>query len=310
MNIDLVYLWVDGNDPKWRAKHDAFIGQMGIGSPENCKGRYNDNDELKYSLRSIESYAPWIHKIFIITDNQVPEWLDTSNPKIRIVDHSEILPPQSLPCFNSNIIEHFLSRIPDLSEHFLYSNDDTFLNRPVSPSTFYTPEGLPIIRLHRRRFRRLFLYYRTHILKKNLEHYIQAIKNSADIVHKKYGRYFNSKPHHNIDAFLKSDYMDTSNIFKEDISSTLSNHFRSTNDVQRIIYTYAALAKKRVKLQYVSQKTSFRFPIHKHELYQEIEKYNPTFFCMNDSQFASDSDRIRAAEYLQHRFPVKSQFEK
>ncbi|MCM1530956.1 MAG: stealth family protein [Ruminococcus flavefaciens] len=310
MNIDLVYLWVDGNDPKWRAKRNTALGKADVNTPENCKGRYSDNDELKYNLRSVSIYAPWIRKIFIVTDDQIPQWLNTSNPKVQIVDISDILPAQSLPCFNSNIIEHFLYRIPDLSEHFLYANDDMFLNRPVSPSTFYTPEGLPIMRLYRRRFRKLFLYYRTHILKKNLEHYIQAIKNSAVIVKRKYGRYFNSKPHHNIDAFLKSDYMDTANIFKEDISSTLSNHLRSTNDVQRIIYTYAALAKKRAKLQYVSQKTSFRFPIHKHELYQEIEKYNPTFFCMNDSQFASDSDGIRAAEYLQHRFPEKSKFEK
>ena len=41
-----------------------------------------------------------------------------------------------------------------------------------------------------------------------------------------------------------------------------------------------------------------------------MEKCNPVFFCMNDSQFAQDSDRIRAAEYLEKRFPEKSKFEK
>ena len=66
-----------------------------------------DNGELKYSLRSIGLYAPWVRKIFIVTDNQVPEWLDTAHPKIQIVDHSEILPEESRPCFNSVIIENF-----------------------------------------------------------------------------------------------------------------------------------------------------------------------------------------------------------
>ena len=64
-DIDLVYLWVDGSDPKWQAKRNAFIGETVEGSSTNCKGRYANNDELKYSLRSVEMYAPWIRKIFI-----------------------------------------------------------------------------------------------------------------------------------------------------------------------------------------------------------------------------------------------------
>ncbi|MDE7143328.1 MAG: Stealth CR1 domain-containing protein, partial [Muribaculaceae bacterium] len=84
--IDLVYLWVDGNDPAWQAKRGSFTGNFD-NSPTNCKGRYTDNDELKYSLRSVLMYAPWIRKVFIVTDNQTPKWIDTANPKIRIVDH-------------------------------------------------------------------------------------------------------------------------------------------------------------------------------------------------------------------------------
>ena len=83
MDIDLVYLWVNGNDPQWQAKRNALIGKTEEKSSANCEGRYANNDELKYSLRSIELYAPWIRKIFIVTDNQIPEWLDTSNPKVK-----------------------------------------------------------------------------------------------------------------------------------------------------------------------------------------------------------------------------------
>ena len=93
MDIDLVYLWVNGNDPKWQAKRDACIGRP-TGNLVNCKGRYADSGELKYSLRSVEKYAPWIRKIFIVTDDQKPEWLNTSNPKIQVVDHKEIMPTE------------------------------------------------------------------------------------------------------------------------------------------------------------------------------------------------------------------------
>ena len=68
MDIDLVYLWVDGNDPEWLAKHNACVGKMEAKSATDCKGRYADNDELKYSLRSVEAYAPWIRNVFIVTD--------------------------------------------------------------------------------------------------------------------------------------------------------------------------------------------------------------------------------------------------
>ena len=118
IDVDLVYLWVNGNDPKWIAKRQAFLADY-TENEESCKGRYFDNEELKYSLRSVEKYAPWIRRIFIVTDNQVPVWLDTSHPKVQIVDHTEIMPPECLPCYNSVIIEHHLHKIPGLSEHFL-----------------------------------------------------------------------------------------------------------------------------------------------------------------------------------------------
>ena len=68
MKVDLVYLWVDGSDPVWQAKRQSVVGYEGNTSAD-CKGRYADNGELKYSLRSVELYAPWIRKIFIVTDN-------------------------------------------------------------------------------------------------------------------------------------------------------------------------------------------------------------------------------------------------
>ena len=165
MEIDLVYLWVNGNDPQWQAKRQSVTGDIGHTSV-NCRGRYMDNGELKYSLRSIGLYAPWVRKIFIVTDNQVPEWLDTAHPKIQIVDHSEILPEESRPCFNSVIIENFLYKIPGLSEYFLYGNDDMLINRPVTPETFFAADGFPIVRMNRRLFRKSYVWFRQKILKK------------------------------------------------------------------------------------------------------------------------------------------------
>ena len=131
ISIDLVYLWVDGNDPKWLEKKQRFMDKK-----MNTTGRYVDNQELKYSLRSVEKHLPWIRKIFIVTDEQTPLFLNTDQQKIQIVDLAEIMPKEILPSFNSNIIEQFLYKIPGLSEHFIYANDDMFINADLDPSFF------------------------------------------------------------------------------------------------------------------------------------------------------------------------------
>ncbi len=98
--------------------------------------RFINCNELKYSLRSVEKFAPWIRNIIIVTDNQIPDWLDVSNPKIRIVNHSDILPEMALPTFNASAIETSLHKIPDLSEHFLFANDDMFFGNHVDKKFF------------------------------------------------------------------------------------------------------------------------------------------------------------------------------
>ena len=100
-------------------------------------------------MRSVEKYASWINHIYIITDGQCPEWLDTSHPKITIVDHKDILPAEALPTFNSQAIESCIYKIEGLSEHFIVGNDDTMFVKETSPATFFNADGSPIVRLMR-----------------------------------------------------------------------------------------------------------------------------------------------------------------
>lgn len=309
MEIDIVYLWVDGSDPAWRARHNAAVGKTEDDSAVNCDGRFADNDELRYSLRSVELYAPWIRNIFIVTDRQVPRWLDTSNPKVKIVDHTEILPEEYLPTFNSCVLEHSLYKIPGLADHFLYANDDTFINRPVKPSDFFTPEGFPIVRLNRRPFRRLTLWFKNKIAGKPLSNYNRTIHNSAMLVKSHYGKYPGGKPHHNIDAYCRKDYEQTFETFRETIQPTLYNHVRGFDDIQRILYSYVPLMEKRAGRQYVSRSTSFHFHIDNPTHYSKLEKAKPMLFCLNDSQYATDEDRRRVTAFLESRFPTPSSFE-
>lgn len=308
--VDLVYMWVDGNDPVWLEKHNRVTGKINESSDINSKARFVNNDELKYSLRSVEKYASWIHRIYIVTDNQVPEWLDADNPKITIVDHSEILPEKSRPCFNSTLIEHFIWKIPGLSEHFILANDDMMLNKPVKPSDFFDSEGNPVMRLVRRPFMRIMSWIQINVLKKKMGNYKTMIRNSALIVKRLKGKYYEGKPHHNMDAYRKSFVEYVEETFKNEFEPTFTHPLRSDEDYQRIIFYYMGMAEGKGKPVYVDKHTSFQLSIAKPYHYKRLIEYNPTFFCMNDSPKANDSCRLAAKDYLANRFPDKSQFEK
>ena len=311
MDVDLVYFWVDGNEPKWRAKHDAFCGKTSGTVETNGINRFANNDELKYSLRSVAMYAPWIRKIFIITDDQVPVWLDTSNPKVKIIDHKDILPAESLPCFNSCLIGHYAYRTPGLAEHFLLGNDDTYINREVAPGDFFTSDGLPIVRLRRMYFRKLRWSFRENVRKKTLSNYRRTLQRASQLVSDKFGHYYTGIPHHNINALLKSVCRDVAeNIMRDEFVANNKNHIRNDDDVQNVVFSYVALAEKRGKLRYVTDKESMIVKIHKDKHYERLDKYRPMLFCMNDSEYANDRGRAMAKAYLEKRFPDKSEFEK
>ncbi|RYB92560.1 glycosyltransferase [Nocardioides glacieisoli] len=142
-DVDVVYTWVDGDDEEWLAARDRRIVETG-GTPDERAGgaqRYTSRDELRYSMRSLHLFAPWVRRIHLVTAGQVPWWLDTSHDRIRVVDHRDILPASALPTFSSHAIETRLHAVPDLADHFVYVNDDVFLGRPRRPEHFFAPGG-------------------------------------------------------------------------------------------------------------------------------------------------------------------------
>ncbi|XP_052872963.1 N-acetylglucosamine-1-phosphotransferase subunits alpha/beta [Anopheles cruzii] len=130
--IDVVYTWVNGSDPQ-------FLDQLARFSATHDKARYDDKNELRYSLRSLEKYAPWVRNVYVVTNGQIPGWLNLENPRVRLVTHADIADEETLlPTFSSASIESFIHRIPGLSSQFLYLNDDIFLGAPLYPDDLQT----------------------------------------------------------------------------------------------------------------------------------------------------------------------------
>lgn len=161
--IDFVCLWVNGDDPKWIEKKNKYLKTISnlqdIKEEDIDSRRFREQIPFKYWLRSVEYNTPWVNKIYLITDEQIPEGVNPNAEKLVIVDHRDILPAEALPCFNSTTIESFVYKIKDLSENFVYFNDDLFVNKPIEQSFFFK-NGLPCYWV---RFCKIYPYYKQTI---------------------------------------------------------------------------------------------------------------------------------------------------
>eukprot|EP00762_Andalucia_godoyi_P000828 ANDGO_03851.mRNA.1 Exopolysaccharide phosphotransferase SCO2594 len=146
--VDVIFTWVDGDDPAWQKKRNLHADSAPKGgnsfrekllNEDNTLGskRYKNHDELKFALRSIELYAPWVRRIYIVTDDQTPSWLDVDHPKVRLTSHTELwTDPHVLPVFNSFAIETQLFNIPDLAQYVFIMNDDMMFGKPQTKQSW------------------------------------------------------------------------------------------------------------------------------------------------------------------------------
>ena len=315
--VDMVYLWCEDN-PERAQLREEWKKKMGLVarkiSPEVMgKARYVSNDELKYSLRSVEKYAPWVNKIYIITDNQVPKWLNLKHPKIKIIDHKEIIPEDIRPVFSSVAIEYAIPNIPDLSEHFIYANDDMMFANPVKKEDFFK-NGKPI-----------------YIFSKSLpqkiapcQNYLFTINSAYKLASSRFSKYkaLRRESHHNIDPYVKSTMIEVNEKFKKELYNTMRSRFRSNDDIQRIFYSYYAILND--KAYYKIQRRGYNMISYLTGKYQRISDYftiadapklkkslqKLKMFCTNDMQNVNDKHRQVYGLYMDEIFPEKSQFEK
>ena len=326
--IDLVYMWVDGNDKKWRQAKNYWLkeikNEIHVCKDSTVTARWRDNDELKYSLRSAELYAPWINHIYIVTSfNQVPDWLNTNNPKITIISDEQIMPADALPTFNSVSLEMCLMNIPHLAEHFLLANDDMFFNKPITPSFFYDKHGRAIV------------WHKKHHNFKDIGTAMESVKSeygktilvAANKIENIFGKnYFQYTPAHNIDPYIKSSMIAARNhpLLSHDIDIQIRNKFRTNWELQRWVFNLYDIVHNRAVFKRVR---NFRKP--KHFLYNFIHYKNcknhpiycvdaehtlstcsPVLFCVNDTASTTNEIREKNHRFLETRFPNKSSFEK
>jgi hypothetical protein len=308
--VDVVYTWVDGDDPVWRAKLDAA---RGISAPANPlaanDARYTSRDELRYSLRSLERFAGWVRHIYLVTDDQVPEWLDVDHPGVTVISHRELFDPaDALPTFNSHAIGTQVRRIPGLSEHFLLFNDDVFLGRPVTPETFFHGNGLTRI------FPSPALFGQGPRTADDAP-VDAAGKNNRDLIEQRFGARVTNKFLHAPHALRRSVLDEVAEVFDEPVTRTARSRFRDPDDIAMASLThYYAYFTGRATTGTLAFNYFDLAAENVEQRLQRLSRFRDRdAFCLNDTIDHGPAAQVRhrvLQEFVEGYFPLPSRFEK
>lgn len=322
--IDFVVTWVDNTDMNWQQTKARYSGDDSL----NSEHRFRDMNTFHYWFRSIEKFAPWVNKIFLITEGHLPEWLDTSHPKLRVVKHSDYIPKEFLPTFNSNVIELNLHRIPELSEHFVIFNDDFFLTQPLKPEDYFKnglPRLLGVYRfiiplekfshielnnimvmnkyfLNRKALKKHPLkFFNYRYGKSNLTNLLSLAKNGIPA----YKDIHVSQPH------LKSTFKKLWSLEPELFNNVSSNRFRTLEDVNHWLMGYWNIETNMFYPQDVNFGTYVSIG-DKDRVRELLTSKKYKNICVNDDFYSDNFEMevINLVKVLDGIFPEKGSFEK
>jgi hypothetical protein len=311
--VDAVYTWVDGGDPDWQARKAAALGDnewvTKVSGQTANNSRFASRDELRYSLRALHCFAPWVRRIFLVTDGQVPSWLDTGHPQITVVSHREIFGDTGrLPTFNSQAIESRLHRIPGLAEHFLYLNDDVFLGRPVTPDMFFTSGGLT-------RFFQSAALVDSAPRSDSDAPVNSAGKNNRKLIQETFGRVLTRKMMHTPHPSRRSVITEIEERFAEHVEATAGHQFRHPEDISLLsslqqYYAYLTGRATPGDIRYLY--TDLADPATPFKLAKLLRNRHLDAFCLNDTDSDPSVAQVQAellADFLPAYLPFASPFE-
>ena len=309
-DIDLVFSWVDGTAIEFQRARAKRMASYVVGDGDDSEARYRQIDELRYALRSVYMFAPWVRRIFIATDSPRPAWL-ADDPRVTIMPSEKFFKDLSdLPTHNSHAVEAQLHRIPGISEHFLYSNDDMFFGRPVRPDLFFSPGGIS-----------KFVEAETRIgLGQNAVHrsgFENAARVNRELLQQRFGRITTRHLEHCAAPLRKSVLFEMEREFSAEFARTTASPFRSATDISvtNSLYHYYGLmtgravvqTDARVKYIETTLATSLK------EMDTLLKKRSMDMFCLNDGSKPEISVETRTSaviSFLERYFPFPAPWEK
>lgn len=329
MAIDFVVTWVDMDDPEWRKDFSKYSGKIDNSTNKFSEARFRDYGFLKYWFRGVEKFAPWVRKIHFVTADQKPDWLNTKHPKLQLVSHKDYIPKQYLPIFNSSLIEIYFHKIPDISEQFVYFNDDFFIIDQVAPERFFEDGLTKDIAAFRTNFG-LTLYEKLlqnnirlinkHFDKKEVfkrdanKWFHQSYGKKARLNHllKSYPKFVTLRTPHNAQPYLKSTYEEVWKNCEEELKGMSTNRFRSDEDYTQELFRTWQICKSNFTPYNTYQDTKmFPLLIKSKQAIEAIRKQSYKLVCINDNEHIRNYQQTMEGikQSFEAILPEKSTFE-
>ncbi len=311
-DIDLVFTWVNSDDEDWQKLYSKF--KPDYDSDANSNSRFKNRQELKYALRSWDLYGKFVRNIYIVSNCKPPEWLNLEKSNLFWVNHEDIIPEEFLPTFSSHAIETSLHKIEGLSDHFIYSNDDFFLLKPLSAHDFFYHNGIAKIRLES------YGNVNGDVLDSDPD-YLNGARNSNKLLERDFNKFTTQLHTHSPYSMNVSVLNEMHERYKLEFNRTLSNKFRSSNDLSVASYFYshyAILTGKALedysKTELIQQNHNFGLKltnILNHSKKSEYRKL-PLSVCLNDGQDShlNEEWNTKLANFLNELYPGVSSYEK
>lgn len=308
-DIDMVFSWVDGSASEFQRQRAAQLSEYVVGEGDDGPARYRHVDELRYALRSVHMYAPWVRRIFIATDSPAPAWL-AEHPKVTIVRSEEFFAdPSTLPTHNSHAVEAQLHRIDGLAEHFLYSNDDMFFGRPVHPELFFSPGGISS-------FVECDVRIGSGDPRLERSGHDNGLRVNRALLQERFGRVIVRDLEHCAAPLRRSVMSELEQTFPEDFRRTAASRFRAATDISvtNSLYHYYAMFTGRAlptsvpRTRYV-QTTLARSLAGMERL---AKRRDIDMFCLNDGGETEVPEEIRVSslrDVLERMFPIRAPWE-
>jgi len=308
--IDMVFSWVDGSSSEFQRQRAAQLAEYVVGDGDDGPARYRHVDELRYALRSVHMYAPWVRRIFIATDSPAPRWL-AEHPKVTIVRSEEFFAdPSVLPTHNSHAVEAQLHRIPGLAEHFLYSNDDMFFGRPVEPEMFFSPAGVT-------KFVECEVRIGTGPTRTQRSGHDNGLRVNRSLLRERFGRTIVRDLEHCATPLRRSVMYELEQAFAEDFARTAASRFRSATDISvtNSLYHYYALFTGRAVPTTAPRTRYYQTTVAESLRRTErlVTRGDIDMFCLNDGGETEVPEEVRVqvvTQLLERMFPVRAPWEK
>ncbi|HHH0298149.1 TPA: stealth conserved region 3 domain-containing protein, partial [Yersinia enterocolitica] len=272
--------------------------------------RFRNRDELLYSLRSLELYAPFVRNIYIVTCGHYPEWLNELSDKIKLIKHEDIYTNKNdLPTFNSSGIETQLHHIPGLSEHFLYLNDDFMFASFCTPDDFFYPNGiLKFFPSEARAYE--------YDIDDTREEYLIADRNAILLLNEYSNKTSRMIMKHAPYPCSKSYLYELESKFKKEFLKCSSNKFRNKTDLRPIAfmqYNFGYYDGKAIQSDISNRYLALYKDSIKAQLNGVFVTRKYKTICINDVGVTEDKLVITnelTRKFLDSYFPFKSSFEK